>query len=149
MSSGIDGELLAERAAAVLRHLDRVAEHLPDEPSALQPMTATTDTVVLHLWQAVQVVIDLAVSSCVRLGLGSPTTYADAFRRLAEGGTLPEDLATRLGRASAFRNLVVHGYGRLDLQRVHAIARDGPADLRTFLAWLHRESEAASGTERP
>lgn len=136
MTGELDGEILAERAAAVLRHLDRVAEHLPHEATALRPMTATTDTVVLHLWQAVQVVIDLAVSSCVRSGLGSPTSYADAFHRLGEAGTLPMDLADRLSRAAGFRNLVVHGYGRLDLQRVHAIARDGPADLRAFLASL-------------
>ncbi len=128
------------------RHLDRVAAHLPGDSSQLQPMTATTDTVVLdtvvldtvvlHLWQAVQVVIDLAVSSCVRLGLGSPPTYADAFGRLAEAGILPVDLSVRLARAAGFRNLVVHGYGSLDLRRVHTIARDGPADLRAFLAAL-------------
>jgi uncharacterized protein YutE (UPF0331/DUF86 family) len=80
MSGPIDLELLAERAAAVERHLRRVATHLPAEPSGLQPLSAETDAVVLHLWQAVQVVIDLAVSSCVRLGLGSPPTYGDAFR---------------------------------------------------------------------
>lgn len=136
MTGGIDRELLAERAASVVRHLDRVAAHLPGDPSQLQPMTAVTDTVVLHLWQAVQVVIDLAVSSCVRLGLGSPPTYADAFGRLAEAGVLPVDLSVRLARAAGFRNLVVHGYGSLDLRRVHAIAQDGPADLRAFLAAL-------------
>jgi uncharacterized protein YutE (UPF0331/DUF86 family) len=136
MTSGIDRELLAERAASVTRHLDRVAAHLPGDPSQLQPMTAATDTVVLHLWQAVQVVIDLAVSSCVRLGLGSPPTYADAFGRLAEAGVLPVDLSVRLARAAGFRNLVVHGYGSLNLRRVHAIARDGPGDLRAFLAAL-------------
>lgn len=136
MNAGIDLDLLAERAGSIGRHLDRVAAHLPDDPDLLAPMTATTDTVVLHLWQAVQVVIDLAVSSCVRLGLGSPPTYADAFGRLAEAGVLHQDLADRLSRAAGFRNLLVHGYERLDLRRVHAIARDGPPDLRAFLARL-------------
>ena len=136
MSEDPDRQLLAERAAAVLRHLDRVAEHLPGNPGDLRPMTSTTDTVVLHLWQAVQVVIDLAVSTCVRLGLGSPPTYADAFRQLAEAGVIPADLADRLARAAGFRNLLVHGYGRLDLKRVHAVASTGPADLREFLVAL-------------
>lgn len=140
MTGGIDRELLAERAGSIGRHLDRVAAHLPEHPDLMAPMTATTDTVVLHLWQAVQVVIDLAVSSCVRLGLGSPPTYAEAFSRLAEAGVLPEDLAARLARAAGFRNLLVHGYERLDLRRVHAIARDGPADLRAFLARLRDHS---------
>lgn len=63
-------------------------------------------------------------------------TYADAFGRLAEAGVLHRDLADRLSRAAGFRNLLVHGYGRLDLRRVHAIARDGPPDLRAFLARL-------------
>lgn len=140
MSQGIDRELLAERAAAVVRHLDRVAAHLPADPAELQPMTATTDTVVLHLWQAVQVVIDLAVSSCVRLGLGSPPTYADAFRQLAQAQLIPAELADRLTRAAGFRNLLVHGYGQLDLRRVHAVAVAGPADLRAFLAVLREHA---------
>ncbi|MGH3829407.1 MAG: hypothetical protein ACRDRS_02985 [Pseudonocardiaceae bacterium] len=72
MSAAIDRELLAERVAVVDRHLRRVAEHLPDHAEDLRPLSTQTDAVVLHLWQAVQVVLDLAVSSCVRLGLGSP-----------------------------------------------------------------------------
>jgi uncharacterized protein YutE (UPF0331/DUF86 family) len=136
MSVAIDRELLAERAAAVDRHLRRVAEHLPCHAGDLQPLSTQTDTVVLHLWQAVQVVIDLAVLSCVRLGLGSPPTYADAFRMLAGAGLIPGELAQRLGHAAGFRNLIVHAYAELDLHRVHTAATRGPADLRAFLAAL-------------
>ncbi len=142
MSATVDRELLAERAAAVSRHLDRVARHLPEDPAELRPDTAATDTVILHLWQAVQVVIDLALSTCVRLGVGSPPTYADAFRRLADAQVLPRDLADRLARAAGFRNLVVHAYGRLDLQRIHATAVAGPADLRAFLVALRDHADS-------
>jgi uncharacterized protein YutE (UPF0331/DUF86 family) len=134
--TGVDRELLAERAASVLRHLDRVAAHLPADPADLTALSPATDTVVLHLWQAVQVVIDLAVSTCVRLGLGSPPTYGEAFRRLAAAEVLDDELATRLAAAAGFRNLVVHAYADLDLKRVHAIASADPADLRAFLAAL-------------
>ncbi len=134
--SGLDRELLAERTAAALAHLDRVAEYLPEDSADLRPMSSVTDTVVLHLWQAIQVVIDLAASSCVRLGLGSPPTYGDAFRLLAEADVIGPALAERLARAAAFRNLLVHAYASLDLTRVHAIALTGPQDLRAFLAAL-------------
>jgi hypothetical protein len=50
--------------------------------------TDPSDAVTLHLWQAVQSVIDLAVSACARLKLGTPDTYADAFHRLAEAGRI-------------------------------------------------------------
>ena len=50
----VDRETLEERSASVLAHLDRVATHLPDEAGELRPMSSTTDTVVLHLWQAIR-----------------------------------------------------------------------------------------------
>jgi uncharacterized protein YutE (UPF0331/DUF86 family) len=128
--------LLAERVAAVERHLARVAEQLPDRPEDLGPSTAQSDSVVLHLWQAVQLTIDLAVSWCVRSGLGAPPTYGDAFRRLAGDGRLDEALAERMVRAVGLRDVVVHAYADLDLAVVHAAALSGPADLRAFAAAL-------------
>lgn len=126
----------AERVAAVDRHLRRVADLLPDRAEQLRPLTEASDGVVLHLWQAVQVVVDLAASWAVRAGLGSPPTYADAFRSLAGAGLLETELSDRLARAAGFRNLVVHAYADLDLARVHAAAVSGPEDLRAFLAAL-------------
>lgn len=143
----LDHELLAEKTAAVNRHLRRVAERLPEDPADLQPDTDATDAVILHLWQAVQIVIDLAVSACVRLGLATPDSYADAFRTLGRHDVVAPDLAERLARAAGFRNVVVHHYAELDLGRLHQAARSGPADLRAFLAALRdlAEDDEASG----
>ena len=121
---------------AVRRHLVRVADRLPSDPVALRPATDASDAVVLHLWQAVQVVIDLAVSACLHLDLGAPGSYADAFRRLAGGGVIDEALAARLSRAAGFRNVVAHAYDDLDMARVFVAAREGPRDLEAFLAAL-------------
>lgn len=134
MSEVLRAEVLAERAAAVRRHLDRVRSRLPEQPEALEPMSDVTDAVVLHLWQAIQIVIDTAVSACVSLGLGSPTSYGDAFRSLGRHRMLDPELAQRLARAAALRNLIVHAYADLDLRRVHAAASHGPDDLLAFLA---------------
>lgn len=128
--------LLAEKAAAIERHLDRVAARLPADASALVPMSDASDAVILHLWQAVQAVIDLAVSACVRRGLGSPASYGEAFDKLAESGLIDTALAGRLVRASGFRNVVAHAYAALDMARVFRAATDGPRDLRAFLAAL-------------
>jgi uncharacterized protein YutE (UPF0331/DUF86 family) len=100
----------------------------------LRPSTDAADAVILHLWQAVQIVIDLALAVCLHLGLGTPGSYADAFRRLAAAGRLENDLADRLVRAAGFQNVVAHAYEELDMARIHRAAREGPADLRKFLA---------------
>lgn len=41
--SALDAAILAERTAAVQRHLRRVRDRLPDHPAALEPMTDATD----------------------------------------------------------------------------------------------------------
>ena len=134
----LDTALLAERAAAVERHLARVAQRLPDDLSDFAPSTDRSDAVILHLWLAIQIAIDLAMSACVQLKLGAPATYADAFRSLARAGHIESTLGDRLVRAAGFRNLVAHAYGSVDMARVYQAAQAGPADMRSFLAALAR-----------
>jgi uncharacterized protein YutE (UPF0331/DUF86 family) len=129
----LDADLLAEKTMAVERHLRRVAERLPRDADQFAPATDAADAVILHLWQAVQIAIDVALSACLDLKLGTPTTYADAFRRLHDAGVLDEALTDRLTRAAGFRNIVAHAYETLDMRRIHRAALDGPADLRACL----------------
>jgi uncharacterized protein YutE (UPF0331/DUF86 family) len=128
-----DGAVLAERAMAVERHLRRVAERLPQRTQDLEPATDASDAVILHLWQATQIVIDLAMGCCLALGLGTPGNYGEAFRLLQKAGVINIELADRLVLAAGFRNIVAHAYGSLDMARVHDAASNGPEDLRKFL----------------
>ena len=136
--SPLDRAVLAERAAALRRHLTRVAEKLPPHPDQFAASSDATDAVVLHLWQATQIVIDLAVAACAVHQLGTPQAYADAFRRLQRAGLLDQALADRLVKAAGFRNLVAHAYDTLDLARVHRAATTGPADLLAFFAAIEQ-----------
>ena len=99
--SVLDRPVLAERTMIVERHLTRVAEKLPASPVDFEPATDTSDAVVLHLWQATQIVIDVAMSACLALRLGTPHSYADAFRRLEKAGVIETALTSRLVRARA------------------------------------------------
>jgi uncharacterized protein YutE (UPF0331/DUF86 family) len=136
----LDHDILSEKTAIVERHLSRVQERLPDSPTEMRPMTDTSDAVILHLWQATQIVLDVATSVCVALKLGTPTSYADAFRRLSNANVVEAALAERLMRAAGFRNVIAHAYETLDLERVYQAAKDGPSDLRAFLAALARRT---------
>jgi uncharacterized protein YutE (UPF0331/DUF86 family) len=136
---------IAEVAShAVERHLARVAAKLPAQASDLIPATDESDAVILHLWQALQIVIDLATTACIQFHLGTPERYADAFHRLSSAGLLDGDLALRLANAADFCNVLVHAYDKLDLTRIHAIATHGSDDLRTFLRVLRDILEAGS-----
>jgi uncharacterized protein YutE (UPF0331/DUF86 family) len=130
----LDREILAERASALERHLKRVSLKLPQNPVDFVHGTDASDAVILHLWQAVQLTIDTALSICVHLHLGSPSSYAGAFFKLSEATYLDKELAVRLAHAAGFRNRIVHGYEELDMQKIYKIAHAGPHDLRAFFA---------------
>ena len=134
----MDFATFAERVSAVERHLERVESRLPATPDKLTPLSDSTDAVILHLWQSIQVVIDIATSVSVKRGLGVPQSYAEGFRKLAADGILEATLAERLARAAGFRNLVVHAYADLDLALVFESASKGPSDLRAFLKAVAR-----------
>jgi len=140
--SPIDRAVLAERALALERHLRRVAERLPPSADVFATSPDASDAVILHLWQATQIVIDLAVASCVAHGSGTPQSYADAFRRLQAAAIIDAALADHLVRAAGFRNVVAHAYEGLDLARVYDAALKGPADLRAFVAAIARAAPA-------
>ena len=138
--SPMDHAVLAERALALERHLARVAQKLPPSADGFLASSDASDAVILHLWQATQIVIDLAVAACVAYGSGTPQSYADAFRRLQTAGVIDGALADRLVRAAGFRNIVAHAYEGLDMTRVHQAARTGPGDLRAFVAAIARSA---------
>lgn len=125
---------LAEKVAAVERHLGRVADRLPVEGDPFEPGTDASDAVILHLWQATQLVIDVALSLALSTTGSAPPTYADAFLTLNRADKIEAELARRLVRATGFRNILVHAYEDLDMARVREAAAHGPADLRAFLA---------------
>ena len=145
--SALDRDVLAEKAQVVQRHLARVADRLPQDPAEFRPASDASDAVVLHLWQATQIVIDLALAACIQRKLGTPSGYADAFRRLQTAGVIDAALGDRLVRAAGFRSVVAHAYETLDMTRVHRAATTGPADLLAFLASL-RDLLAAAVPEK-
>lgn len=128
----LDREILSNRSMIVNRHLDRVQRRLPTKVADFLPASDLSDAVILHLWQAVQLTIDTAISLCVNLKLGTPATYAEAFLTLAKAGFLEQDLAVRLSHSAGFRNRLVHAYEDLDMQKIYKIAQEGPADLKAF-----------------
>ena len=142
--SALDLDILAEKTQAGQRHLNRVANRLPADASALQPLSDASDSVILHLWQATQIVIDLALGACVHFSLGTPSGYGDAFRRLESAGWLDPALSANLVKAAGFRNTIAHAYETLDMRRVHAAAANGPRDLVAFLKVLRDHLAAGS-----
>ena len=91
---------------------------------------------------AIEVCIDIGRHVVASEGLRAPLDYADVFSVLAEAALLDSRAAADLRDTARFRNLLVHGYAKVDDTRVVEILRDRVDDLVAFRIALAR---AASG----
>lgn len=112
---------LLERLAELRLHLDHLREIRSRVGSAAElesDLSLRND--VLHSLQTVcQVVIDVAGDLAARAGLPFED-YTEAVRRLPEAGPFPRELTRELERLPGFRNVLIHEYVSIDLDRVVA-----------------------------
>jgi len=73
------------------------------------------------------------VSPVSRNALRAPASFADAFTVLHEAGVLDQRLAADLADMARFRNLLVHGYARVDDRVVVRILRSRLGDIDAFV----------------
>jgi uncharacterized protein YutE (UPF0331/DUF86 family) len=104
---------LVERLAELRRHLDHLGELAPRVPdaSALQRDLSLHNDVLFSLLMVAQLVIDIAGELSARRG-------DEAIRNLAHDDRFPAGLVSELERLPGFRNVLVHEYVALDLDRV-------------------------------
>ncbi|MHA1579691.1 MAG: type VII toxin-antitoxin system HepT family RNase toxin [Candidatus Freyarchaeota archaeon] len=88
--------------------------------------------------------LQLAIECCVDIGshiiasegFRSPEDYADIFRVLGEHKIFPEEFVDQLVRMARFRNLLVHAYTKIDLDKVYTILTSNLEDLEKFADYV-------------
>lgn len=83
---------------------------------------------------AVEAALDLCNHLCAKRLHKAPTSYADCFTLLAQGGVIRPETAARLVPMVRFRNLLVHQYGDVDHRRLYRILHEHLGDLDQYLA---------------
>lgn len=81
----------------------------------------------------IEAAMNIANHFCVRLLEKAPANYAESFLLLGERGIITSKLAGNLAQKARFRNLLVHGYARVDDRRVLQIIREELGDVDEFL----------------
>ena len=112
---------LVERLSELRRHLDhlRVVRSRVTDRQALERDLSLHNDVLFSLLMVAQLVIDIAGELSARRG-DRFEDYTDAVRNLARDAHFPSDLVEELERLPGFRNILIHEYVALDLDRVIA-----------------------------
>jgi uncharacterized protein YutE (UPF0331/DUF86 family) len=136
---------IVERLAELRRHLDhlRVIRPRVTGPEALQRELSLHNDVLFSLLTVCQLVIDIAGELSARRGERFED-YTEAVRNLSHDARFPDILVRRLERLPGFRNVLVHEYVALDMQRV-VEALDDLAPIDEFAEIVRR---LAAGDER-
>lgn len=80
---------------------------------------------------------NIANHLCARLLNSSPDSYAESFLLLSNNEIISADLALRLGKMAGFRNLLVHGYGKVDDRKMFEIMQKNIDDIAQWLEKVH------------
>lgn len=110
---------LVERLVELRRYLDHAATLRPRVPdsAALERDLSLHNDVLFSLLTICQLTIDIAGELSARRG-DRFEDYTEAIRNLSRDERFPADVVEQLERLPGFRNIVVHEYVALDLERV-------------------------------
>jgi uncharacterized protein YutE (UPF0331/DUF86 family) len=124
---------LVERLLQLRRHLDHLHALRPriTNATALETDLSLHNDVLFSLLTVCQLVIDIASELASRRKLPFED-YTEAIRALAAYPEFSPALVAKLARLPGFRNVLVHEYVALDLERVLE-ALDGLEPVERFL----------------
>ena len=128
----VNRNLLSSKLAELADRVDRVRSL--GTPSA-QELTLNGDAFDLasfNLMLAVQVCADIAAHLIADEGWPAAKNLAEGFTRLEEQGVISASIAQALRKAVGLRNVVAHGYARVDPAAIHSAATGGLAGLEAF-----------------
>ena len=127
-----DPELVAKKLAFIetcVAELRRLAN-----PEIIETDIREERFVEHTLQMAIQAAQDVASHIVSDERMGEPRTNRELFDLLARNGWLEESDAALLGNMVGFRNILVHGYGDLDLSVVRDVLENRLDELLQFAA---------------
>ena len=129
-----DRDLILAKAGAIEKYLNRIKIKRETDLKTFLADIDRQESVLFNLQMAIQNCIDIAAHIVGDEGLGVPGSTNEMFYLLEEHGLLGPQLVEKMVKAVGFRNLVVHEYGKVDLEQVLDIAHKGVDDLQKYIA---------------
>lgn len=140
MSPGrADPEIIERHLAALRGALGELRRHQGASVRSLRTDTTRRWAVERGLLLCIQNALDIASHVASTEG-HAPPTYGDSIDSLVASGVLPAEFGELFRAVAGFRNIIVHGYLDLDLNRVAQFLSDDLEDFEVFAqhieSWL-------------
>jgi len=132
----LDKTVIMSRVGEIRRNAGFLKERIVGKkPSELDYME------ILALERAVHRIVEAMLDVCRHLvavySLGLVENYSGYARRLAQAGIMPWELAEEVSKLAGLRNILVHRYVEVDIEKLHEVARYIVERIsRDFIEWV-------------
>ena len=75
------------------------------------------------------------------LNLNAPLEYKESFKELGKKGVIDNGLATKIADSAGLRNLLVHHYDEIDLDRFYNGLKGGIEDYQDYVKEINKNLE--------
>jgi uncharacterized protein YutE (UPF0331/DUF86 family) len=135
----VDRDLILAKAGSVKGRLKRIIEKRDVDLRTFMKDIDRQESILFNLQMAVQNCIDIAAHIISEEGFGVPGSTNEMFYLLEENGYVNTELTEKMVKAVGFRNLIVHEYGKLELEQVFEVAQNNIEDLNEYLRSIFKK----------
>ena len=132
----VDNDLILAKAGAIKRHCKRISDKSNVDVEIFKSDLDRQESVLFNMQMAIQNCIDIAAHIVSEEGYGVPGSSNEMFYMLEENGLLEPALTEKMVKAVGLRNLIVHEYGKIDLDQIYQISQKEIRDLKDFIKSL-------------
>lgn len=125
----VDPSLILRKIADLDVYLGQLREYAGISAEAYAADWKTQRIVERTLQMAIESCADVGEHLISDQGLRPPGGYADIFKVMGEAALLEPDAVVVLEKMARFRNVIVHGYDKVDAAVVVKILRDNLGDF--------------------
>lgn len=130
-------KILIEKKLDVLKDFILQIEEMNFSEEKLSEKKDIQQLLSFRLQQAIETTIDITTHIIAELSLDRQETAKDALELLKKEKIISSSLAKNLSLACGFRNLVVHGYQKIDFRKLFYNYKKDLNDLREFARQIH------------
>jgi uncharacterized protein YutE (UPF0331/DUF86 family) len=135
----LDIERIKDKLVELQEYLIELNEDIPDSEKEYIRQRMTRRACERTFQLACENVLDICNLIIAGKGFGLPKDSRDAIKKLSQNNIIPEKLSERLGDMVGFRNLLVHGYGKVDDFKAYRYLKEEIDDFYEFMERIESE----------
>lgn len=128
----MDKELISRKTVQLGRALGRVAGHIGRNTAVFSADYDAQDIVYRNFQIVVQNCVDIASHIIAEENFEIPRTMGESFEVLNRHGIIPAPMAEELRNMTVLRNIIVHDYTRIKINKAYPLLKNAVKLLPKF-----------------